>query len=232
MPMAARSTTMTLLLFAVSAFAPTSAGASLFSLEASGTISSNTSGDATIPAGTPWTLKFIYDTAAPDLDFEVTGSPDPTFGSYKNTASPPALHFFHYQAGSYGVALDDAADFGQFSEMIITATSINAIDINIRDSAFFPPLAGGAVTFHADFNRFTAPPVFSNDGLPTNTALDAASFNQSTVSLLPASGGDVSSGALTSLTITAVPEPAAASHAFLALAAVCTLTLLGRFRRR
>jgi hypothetical protein len=76
---------------------------SLFSLAASGTISQNSSGDATIPVGTPWTFDIIYDTAAPDLDFEVGGSADPTFGRFTNTATPPAMTFFHYKTGSYQV---------------------------------------------------------------------------------------------------------------------------------
>jgi hypothetical protein len=119
------------------------ARASLFSLAASGTISENSSGDSTIPFGTPWTFQIIYDTAAPDLDFEMSGSPDATFGRFTNTATPPALTFFRYRTGSYQVTLDDAADFGTFSEMLITFTSIKGIDINISAPVFFPPLAGG-----------------------------------------------------------------------------------------
>ena len=95
-----------LLVFTVLALAPTSARAGLFSLEASGTISFNSSGDSTIPIGTPWTFEIIYDTAAPDLDFELTGSPDPTFGRFTNTGATPALTFFHYQAGGYEVTID------------------------------------------------------------------------------------------------------------------------------
>src|SRR5262245_22705967 len=38
------------------------ARASLFSLAASGTISENSSGDSTIPIGTPWSLELTYDT--------------------------------------------------------------------------------------------------------------------------------------------------------------------------
>jgi hypothetical protein len=231
MAMTTRSATTALILFTASVLAALPARASLFSLEASGTISSNSSGDSTIPVGTPWTLQLIYDSAAPDLDFELTGSPDPTSGRFKNTASPPALHFFHYQAGSYEVTFDDPADFGPTSEMLITSTAINAIDINIRDSTLFPPLAGGPVTFHADFNRFTSPPIFTSDALPTDTSINASSFDQNTVSLLPA-GGEVSGGSLTSLTITAVPEPAAASYLLVVIAAAGGLTLFGRAGRR
>src|SRR4029453_4700941 len=96
--------------------------ASLFSLAAFGTISVKTSGDSTIPIGAPWTFELIYDTAAPDL------SPaDPTFGNFTNTAAPPALTFFHYQAGSYEVTIGDPADFGIASNMHITFTGGHGI---------------------------------------------------------------------------------------------------------
>src|SRR5262245_42006678 len=98
MPMNTRFASAALLSLAFLTLAGMPARASLFSLVVSGTISENSSGDSTIPIGTPWTFELIYDTAAPDLDFELTGSPDPTFGSFTNTASPPALIFFHYQA--------------------------------------------------------------------------------------------------------------------------------------
>ena len=89
-----------LLLFTLLALAATPTPAvGLFSLAASGTIDFNTSGDATIPNGTPWTFQLIYDTAAPDL-----APADPTFGNFSNTAAPPALTFFHYQAGLRGHA--------------------------------------------------------------------------------------------------------------------------------
>jgi hypothetical protein len=178
--------------------------ANLFSLSASGTISQSSSGDSTIPIGTPWTFELRYDAAAPDLDFELTGSADPTFGRFTNTASPPALIFFHYEAGGYQVTIDDPADFAMFSDILITFTTVNAIDINIRAPAFFPPLAGGPVSFHADFNAFSSAP-FSSDTLPTNTTLTAGSFDQSTVTLLPPAGV-VSSSSLTNLTLRAVPE--------------------------
>src|SRR5215813_9499898 len=144
-----------LLSISLLALAAAPAQASLFQLTASGTISSNSSGDATIPIGTPWSFELTYDTSAPDLDFELTGSPDPTFGRFTNTGAIPALTAFHYQAGSYEVTLDDPTDFGASSAIDITFTSIHAMDINIS-SALFPPLAGGAVSFHADFNDFSS----------------------------------------------------------------------------
>src|SRR5262245_32394947 len=199
-----RSAAATLLLFTLLTRTTMPARASLFSLAASGTISQNSSGDATIPIGTPWSFKLTYNTAAPDLDFQLTGSPDPTFGRFTNTAAPPALTFFHYKAGSYEVMLDDPVDFGTFSGMDITFTRVNAIDINIHTPALFPHLAGGPVSFHADFNAFSSAPIFSSDALPTNTALGPGSFDQSTVTLLPPAGV-VSGSILTSLTLTAVP---------------------------
>jgi hypothetical protein len=202
--MITRSSITILLVLALLTLATTPARASLFSLAASGTISSNTSGDLTIPIGTPWMFELTFETDAPDLDFELTGSPDPTFGRYTNTAAPPALTFFHYQAGDYEVTVDDPSDFGAFTEIHITFTSINAIDINIHAPDFFPSLAGGPVSFHADFNRFNSPPIFLSDALPTN-ALNAESFELSTVSLLPLAG-DVSGSGLTSLTLTDVPS--------------------------
>jgi len=182
----------------------TPAQASLFELAASGTISDN-SGDSTIPIGTPWTFEVTYDTAAPDL-----APADTTFGQFGNTIAPPALTSFHYQAGSYEVTLDDHSDFGTGSAIDITFTSVNAIDINVFAPALFPPLAGGAVSFHADFNAFSMAPIFTSDALPTNTALGPGSFDQSTVTLLPPAGV-VSGNSLTSLTLTAVPEPSTAA---------------------
>jgi len=191
-----RSANRILLLFTLLTLATTPARASLFSLAATGTISVNSSGDPTIPIGTPWSFELTYDTAAPDLD------PDPTNGSFANTAAPPALTFFHYRAGGYEVTIDDPADFGTFSGIFITFTSVNAMDINIDAPAFFPSLAGGAVSFHADFNRFATPPIFSSDALPTNTALGPDSFDESTVSLL-SPNSVVSGGGVTSLTLVA-----------------------------
>jgi hypothetical protein len=213
-----------LLLFTALALVPASARAALFSLTASGTVSENSSGDSTIPVDTPWTFELIYDTAAPDLDFELTGSPDPTFGRFTNTSAPPALTFFHYQAGSYEVTIDKPADFGTGSGVDITFTSVDAIDINIHAPNLFPPLAGGAVSFHADFNAFSTAPIFSSDGLPTNTDLGPESFDQSTVTLLP-SAGVVSSSSLTGLTVTAVPEP---SSSALAIVSLLSLLLVAR----
>jgi hypothetical protein len=199
-----------LVLFTLLALAVTPArAAGLFSLAASGTISFNSSGDPTIAVGTPWTFELIYDTAAPDLDFQLTGLPDPTFGRFTNASAPPALTFFHYQAGGYEVTIDDPAHFGTGSEILITFTSgVNAIDINVHAPDLFPPLAGGAVSFHADFNA--SAPIFSSDALPTNTALSLESFDVNSVTLLPPAGV-VTSSSLTSLTLTAVPEPSTAA---------------------
>jgi hypothetical protein len=223
MNMTSRSASAALLAFTLLAVAATPARAGLFSLKASGTI--NSSADpAVIPVGTPWTFKLTYDTAAPDLDFELLGSPDPTFGRFKNTAGTPALLSFHYRAGAYEVAIDDPADFGAFSEVLITFTTVNAIDVNIHAPASFPPLAGGPVSFHADFNAFSMAPILSSDGLPTNTAMSLASFDQNTVTLIPPTGV-VNSSTLTSVTLTAVPEPSTA-----ALQIVCLTLLVARRR--
>jgi hypothetical protein len=199
MAMTTRFAAAVLLLFTLLALPPAPARASLFTLAASGTISENSSGDPTIPVGTPWSYQLIYDTSAPDLD------PDPTSGRFTNTAAPPAMTFFHYRAGTYEVTLDDPADFGTLGGMFITFTSINGIDINIFATGFFPHLAGGPVSFHADFARFTPPPIFSSDALPTNTALGPGSFGDSNVTLLPPAGV-VSGSNLTSLTLTATPR--------------------------
>ncbi len=161
------------------------APAELFTLAASGTIAFNTSSDSSLPLGTPWTFTLTYDTTAPDFDFQVTGSPTSTFGKFNNTASPPALRAFHYDAAGYHVAIDDPADFGPNSELIITFTTVNAIDVNINAPGRFPPLAGGAVSFHADFNAFTMAPIFASDAPPTSATINAQSFDQSTVTLLP-----------------------------------------------
>lgn len=193
-----------------------SAWAGRYQLAAAGEISTNASSDVTIPVGTPWSLELTYDTAAPDLDFEVLGAADPTYGRFKNTAAPPALVSFHYRAGSYEVTLDDPADFGASSEMLITFTSIHAIDINIHSPALFPQLAGGPVSFHADFNAFASAPVLTSDGLPTDENLGLASFDENTVSLLPARGF-ISGSVLTSFSVTAVPEPGTAGAAILGI---------------
>jgi hypothetical protein len=203
-------TNAVLLAFAISASIAESAWAGLYTLAASGTVTLNSSGDSTIPVGTPWSFELTYNTAAPDLDFELTSAPDPTFGRFKNTAAPPALTAFHYKAGSYEATLDDASDFGAFSDIHITFTSINAIDINIHAPTLFPQLSGAPVSFHADFNAFATAPVLSSDALPTDAALGQASFDESSVTLIPARGV-VTSSVVTSFTVTAVvPEPAGA----------------------
>jgi hypothetical protein len=167
MAMIDRSANAALLVFTPLALAASPAQASLFSLAASGTISFNSSSDSTtIPIGTPWNFELTYDTAAPDL-----APADATFGQFGNTTAPPALNSFHYQAGSYEVTLDDPSDFGTGSAIHITFTAVHAIDINIFAPALFPPLAGGPVSFHADFNDFSSDPIFVSDALPTNTAL-------------------------------------------------------------
>jgi hypothetical protein len=201
-----RSANIALLLFTVLTIAPAPARANLFSLAASGTISENSSRDSTIPVGTPWSFQLIYDTAAPDLDFQSTGSPDPTFGQFANTAAPPALVFFNYQAGTYSATLAHPADFGTASAIITTFTSINGIDININAPTFFPHLAGGPVSFHADFAKFGSPHIFTSDALPTNTAIGPGSFDDSNVTLLPPAGAVSGSNTLTSLTLMAVPS--------------------------
>jgi len=196
------------------------ASATLISMTASGTISENSSADNTIAVGTPWAFELIYDTDAPDLDFELTGTPTPDFGRYTNTGAVPALTFFHYQAGSYAVTIDDPADFGPNSDIDITFGAVDAIDINLNAPDLFPPLAGGAVSFHADFNDFSGSSLTS-DALPTNTELDLSDFpGGSTVTLLPISGGVVS-GAPSALTFADVPEPSAC-----VLASFGLLTLL------
>jgi hypothetical protein len=209
--MSRRSANTVLLLSTVLTLLALPARASLMSLEVAGTISSNSSGDSSISIGTPFSFELTYDTAAPDLDFELTGSPDPTFGRFTNSAAPPALRYYHYQAGSYEVTIDDPSNFDANSAIHITFIgNVNAIDINIHAAALFPSLAGGLVSFHADFNSFSSPPLFSSDALSTNTALGAGSFGESTVALLPLSGV-VSGSTLTSLTLTPVPEPSTAA---------------------
>ncbi len=184
--------------FALPTLATIPAQATLFTLAASGTISANTSGDSTIPIGTPWAFELTYDTAAPDLD------PDSTFGTFNNTSTPPALTFFHYRAGSYEVTLDDLTDFGIGSGILITFTNMNGIDINVAAPSLFPHLAGGPVSFHADFNKFSPPLVLSSDGLPSNTAIGPGSFDQSTVMLRPP-GSAVTGSSVTTLTIVSFP---------------------------
>jgi hypothetical protein len=194
--------------------------AELFSVSASGRITINDSGDTTIPVGTPWTFELIYDTAAPDLDFELTGTPDPTFGRYTNTGAIPALTFFHYQAGSYEVTIDEPGEFGPFSEIHITFGGTHAIDINLNASSLFPPLAGGPVSFHADFGDFFHTALVS-DALPRDVSLRLEDFQDGSVTLLPPRG--VVLGALqdmTSFTIAPVPEPSTCGLVFMGLTAL------------
>jgi len=213
------------LLCAVLALVPTSARASLFSLAASGTVSF--SNFAAIPAGTPWSFEVIYETDAPDLDFELTGSPTPSVGRYTNTSIPPALTWFHYQAGDYEVTIGDSADFGP-SLIEITFSDVNAIDINVSAPDVFPPLAGGSVSFHADFNDFSSRSVFVSDALPTDPAFGVDSFDEIAVSLL-ASPGEVTGSTLTSFTVMAVPEPSALESE---IAGVIALAIIATRRSR
>jgi hypothetical protein len=188
--------------------------AELFSLSASGKITLNSIADPTIPVGTPWTFEIIYNTAAPDFDFEVTGAPDSTFGRFTNAGAIPALTFFHYRAGTYEVTLDEPADFGPSNIDITFLTSVHAIDINVN-AALFPPLGGGAVSFHADFNDSSHSALMS-DGLPTNQAIGLQSFQESSVTLLPPNGVILGSGAdMSSLRIAPVPEPTTSAVAII-----------------
>ena len=223
-----RSACAALLSFFLLALAAAPTHASPFTLAASGTISFNGTADTTLPVGTPWSFAVTYDTAAPDLDFESGGSPDPTFGRFTNTGTIPALLAFHYQAGSYEVTLDDPTDFATGSNIVITFLAVNAIDINLFAPGLFPPLAGGSVSFHADFNAVSTNAFFANDGLPTNTALGPASFDQNAISLLPSTGGVITGSTLTTFTITA-PEPSLAALALIGL--LVPTTVRKRFAR-
>jgi hypothetical protein len=190
--------------------------AELFSLSASGRITLNSTADSTIPVGTPWTFEIIYNTAAPDLDFELKGAPDSTFGRFTNSGAIPAVTFFHYRAGTYEVTLDEPADFDLFSNIDITFLGgVHAIDINVFAAGLFPPLGGGAVSFHADFNDSTHSALMS-DGLPANQAIGLQSFQESSVTLLPPNGVILGSGAdMTSLRIAPVPEPSTSAAAII-----------------
>ena len=108
------------------------ARAEFYSLAVSGTVSSNTTGDATIPVGTPWSFEVVYNAAAPDDDLDVLSFLDEIYGIFNNTTTPPALVSFHYQAGGYEVTLDDAADFGKRSGIVISASAIHAIDLSVE----------------------------------------------------------------------------------------------------
>ena len=74
--------------------------AELFSLSASGKITLNSIADPTIPVGTPWTFEIIYDTAAPDLDFELTGAPDSHFWTFYQCRSHTSRHLFPLSCGN------------------------------------------------------------------------------------------------------------------------------------
>lgn len=190
--------------------------AELISISASGTISKSNSADTTISVGTPWTFEIIYDTAAPDLDFEVTGTPLATFGRFTNASAIPAVTFLHYHAANYEVTIHDPKDFGAFSEIHITLGRVNVFDINLNAPGLFPPLAGGPVSFHAEFDDGLQsdfgdipPSIILSDALLTDTGLGLQSFQSADVTLLPSSGGVVLGGLsdMTSLTFSVVPEP-------------------------
>jgi hypothetical protein len=203
--------------------------AELISLSAFGRITENSIADPSIPVGTPWKFEIIYNTTAPDLDFELTGAPDSTFGRFTNGGAIPAITFFQYRAGTYEVTLDEPADFGPSSIDITFLPSVHAIDINVT-STLFPPLGGGPVSFHADFNDSTHSALM-NDGLPTNQAIGVNSFQESSVTLLPPNGVILGSGAdLISLLIAPVPEPSTSSAAM--IGGLCLLLRRRlRFRR-
>jgi hypothetical protein len=140
------------------------------------------------------------------------------------------LLFFHYQAGSYAATVNSPADFGPFSKVQITFTSVHAIDIDIIADDSFPLLAGGNVFFHADFNDLSSRPIFTSDGLPTDPDLGPGSFDQSTVSVLTHSGVrfvEADGHTLATLKVTPVPEPSGA-----ALMAPGLLAVFGLARRR
>jgi hypothetical protein len=206
-------------LFVVASLSPAPAHAIPYELSVTGKIGENNSADASIPVGSLFSFQLVYDTAAPDLDVDLTTTPDPTFGRFTNTGATPALLSFHYQAASYEVTISDPAGFGPFSDFLVTFvanTGVYAFDINIRNSDPFPLIAGNPVTFHADFNQFSPPPISGSDGLPTDQSLTAASFGESTVSLFP--GFAVISGTeITSLSIHPVPEASVLSLAVLGL---------------
>ena len=87
--MSAKLSKVVLLWLTIQSLVAAPVQAELISVSASGTISKNNSADTTIPVGTPWTFEIIYDTAAPDLDFELTGRPLATFGRFTNTGAIP-----------------------------------------------------------------------------------------------------------------------------------------------
>jgi len=200
-------------------FATVPAHAELISLSASGIITLDTSPDTTIPVGTPWDFEIIYDTSAPDRDFELTGTPDPTFGKYNNNGAIPALTFFHYRAGTYEVTIGNPSEFGPFSAIDISFGGTHAIDINLNSPDHFPPLAGQPVFFHADFGDFSHS-IFTSDALPTDTSLGLQSFQDASVTL--GAGGAISGSlsGMTSFDIVPVPEPSACAFASIGLASL------------
>jgi len=221
------------LVCALASLSTTPARAGLYELDVTGKIGENNSADQSIPVGSLFAFQLVYDTAAPDLDFDLTTTPDPTFGRFTNTGVPPALVSFHYQAASYEVTISDPTGFGPFSDFLVTfvaTTGVYALDLNIRNSDPFPLIAGNPVTFHADFNQFSPPPISGSDGLPTDQSLTAASFGESTVSLFP--GFAVISGSeITSLSVHPVPEASALALAFAALSVIMAMTLTSRVQR-
>ena len=187
--------------------------AELFSLTASGTIAKNNSADTTLPVGTPWTFEIIYDTTAPDLDFELTGRPVANLGRFTNTGAIPAVTFFHYQAANYEVTIDDPKDFDAFSGIDITLGKASEIDISLSSLGRFPTLAGENVSFHATFldgsqsDFIDIPPsTITIDALPTETSFSLDGFEEADASLLPAGGGIIV-GELTTLRLAPAPEP-------------------------
>ncbi len=163
----------------------------------------------------------------PDLDFELTdtGAPDPTFGRFTNTGTPPALRFFQYQAGGYAATIHDPAAFGS-SEIDIDFTNGDAITIGIVAPNSVPQLPGGRVSFFAGFE--SSRPIFTSDRLPTNTALGPGSFDQSTVFVDTSPGFTQAFGnTVTSLKVTPLPEPSGS-----ALTIAGFLTLLGMATQR
>jgi hypothetical protein len=222
--MSTKPSKIILLSLAIHSLVVVTVQAELISVSASGTISKNSSADTTLPVGTPWTCEIIYNTAAPDLDFEVTGTPLATFGRFTNTGAPPVVTFLHYHAANYEVTIDDPKDFGAFSEIDITLGRVNVMDINLNAPGLFPHLAGGPVSlqvefidgFQSDFGDIP-PSIILSDSLLTDTSIGLQSFQLAAVALMPSSGGVVVGGLsdMTSLTFVAVPEPSSSAAAII-----------------
>jgi hypothetical protein len=90
------------------------------------------------------------------------------------------------------------------------------MEINLNAPGLFPPLAGGPVSFHAEFNDGSQsdfgdipPSIIMSDALLTDTGIGLQSFQSAAVVLLPSSGGVVVGGLsdMSSLTFSVVPEP-------------------------